>query len=89
MRRVLFLLLLVGCARWGRKYGNDARKAQGGAYMHYELTSATKVDAYDSPRDIVLAGARLHGFVSLNKSIAFHAGIDLAAGSTLRGAGLA
>lgn len=89
MRRALLLVLLASCARWGHKYGEDARKAQGGAYMHYELTSATKVDAYDSPRDLVLAGAKLHGFVSLNKSIAFHGGIDLALGSTLRGAGLA
>jgi|SRR5690242_11538204 len=89
MRAVVILVLLAGCARWGRKYGDQARNAQGGAYMHYELTSATKVDAYDSPRDLVLAGARLHGFVSLNKTVAYHGGIDLAAGSTLRGAGLA
>lgn len=88
MRRALLLVLVVGCARWS-KYQPVARKAQGGAYMHYELTSSTKVDAYDSPRDIVLAGARLHGFVGLNSSIAYHVGIDLAAGSTLRDAGFA
>ena len=63
MRAVWILVIVAGCARWGRKYGDQARNAQGGAYMHYELTSATKVDAYDSPRDLVLAGAKLHGFV--------------------------
>jgi len=89
MKPLCFLVLLAGCAAWGRKYGDDARKAQGGAYLHYELASSTKVDAFENPRDLVLAGARLHGFVSLNKSVAYHGGIDLAAGSTLRGAGFA
>jgi hypothetical protein len=88
MRSALVLVLLVGCARWA-KHRDLADKAQGGAWMHYELTSATKVDAYDSPRDLVLAGARLHGFVAGGKTVALHAGIDLAAGSTLRGAGFA
>jgi len=81
--------LLGGCARWGRKYGSDAQKLQGGAFMHYELTGVTRTDAYDSPRDLVLAGARLHGFVGGGKTIGLHAGIDLAAGSTIRGGGFA
>jgi hypothetical protein len=60
---------------------------QGAAYLHYEITSATKVDAHDSPRDLVLAGARLHGL--WGRTIAYHIGFDLAAGSTLRDAGFA
>jgi len=88
MRRVLLLVAACGCARWAG-HRDLAHKLKGGAYMHYELTSSTKVDAYDSPRDLVLAGARLHGFVGMNDTVAFHVGIDLAAGSTLRDAGLA
>jgi hypothetical protein len=82
------LVPLAGCASW-KKHRDLAERAQGGAFMHYELTSATKVDAFDSPRDLVLAGARLHGFVGSGKTVALHAGIDLAAGSTLRGGGFA
>ena len=57
--------------------------------MHYELTDMTRADHVDSPRDLVLAGARLHGFVGGDKTVGLHAGIDLAAGSTIRGAGFA
>ena len=88
MRSAALLLLLVGCARWA-KHRDLAERAQGGAYLHYELTSATKVDGEGRPQDLVLAGARLHGFVGGGKTVGLHAGIDLAAGSTLRGAGFA
>jgi hypothetical protein len=37
----------------------------------------------------VLAGVRLHGFLSPHRTFAYHVGIDLAAGSTLRDAGFA
>jgi hypothetical protein len=37
----------------------------------------------------VLAGARLHGFLSGNASVAYHVGIDLAAGGTIRDGGFA
>jgi len=88
VRALVVIVLAAGCARWS-SHRDLARKAQGGAYMHYELTSSTKVDAFESPRDIVLAGARLHGFVGGGKTVAFHVGIDLAGGSTLRDAGFA
>jgi hypothetical protein len=88
MRCAVLLVLLVGCARWA-KHRDLADRAQGGAYLHYELTSATKVDGDGHPQDLVLAGARLHGFVGGGKTVGLHAGIDLAAGSTLRGAGFA
>jgi len=88
MRRALLVVALAGCASMA-KHRDMAERLQGGAYLHYELTSATKVDAFDSPRDLVLAGARLHGFVGGGKTVGLHAGIDLAAGSTLRGAGFA
>jgi hypothetical protein len=80
---------MLGCAKYA-KYGNRAQQLQGGAFMHYELTGVTRTDHLDdSPRDLVLAGARLHGFVGGGKTIALHAGADLAAGSTVRGAGFA
>lgn len=95
MMRALLVLapaLLVGCARWAN-HRDLADKAQGGASLKYELTGVTRADNLDAvaarPRDLVLAGARLHGFVGGGDTIALHAGIDLAAGSTLRGAGFA
>ena len=90
MRAAIFIfIVLAGCARWADKR-DMIDKAQGGAFMHYELTGVTRTDRLDDkPRDLVLAGARLHGFVGHGKTIGLHAGIDLAAGSTLRGAGFA
>ena len=89
MRRVLVLVLIAGCARWS-SHRDLADKAKGGAFMHYELTGVTRTDRLDDqPRDLVLAGARLHGFVGGGDTIGLHAGIDLAAGSTLRGSGFA
>ncbi len=85
-------ILLAGCARWA-SHRDLAEKAQGGATLKYELTGVTRTDNLEAPaakpRDLVLAGARLHGFVGGGKTIGLHAGIDLAAGSTLRGAGFA
>ncbi|MBV8759280.1 MAG: hypothetical protein JO257_18480 [Deltaproteobacteria bacterium] len=91
-RAACVLVLLAGCARWSDKR-DMVYKLQGGAFMHYELTGVTRADHLDTPaaapRDLVLAGARLHGFVGGGKTIGLHGGIDLAAGSTLRGAGFA
>lgn len=39
--------------------------------------------------ELVLAGARLHGFLGTNASVAYHIGMDLAAGGTIRGGGFA
>ena len=92
MRALLLVLAIAGCARWSN-HRDLADKAQGGAFLHYELTGVTRADNLDTPsatpRDLVLAGARLHGFVGGGNTIGLHAGIDLAAGSTLRGGGFA
>jgi hypothetical protein len=71
------------------------RDAQGGAQLHYELSSLhalTPDDAASSapsvPRDLVLAGARLHGIIG-GRRVGYHAGLDLAAGATVRQSGFA
>jgi hypothetical protein len=72
--------------------GRRADSGQGGAWLHYELSGLTVADeGRAAPRasELVLAGARLHAFVSGNASVAYHFGIDLAAGSTVRGGGFA
>ncbi len=91
MRAALLVMLAAGTAnadRWSR-LANDG---QGASWLHYELTALhdTK-DTMTAPKatDLVLAGARLHGVFSENSTVAYHVGLDLAAGSTLRGAGLA
>lgn len=69
------------------------RRVQGGAFLHYELSGVTAL-AEDGaptprPRELVLAGARLHGFLAKNATVAYHVGLDLAFGSSVRGAGFA
>jgi len=63
-----------------------------GAQLHYELQSFHDVhdDAMQPPegRHLVLAGVRLHAFIG-TRTIAYHIGIDLAAGSTIDGGGFA
>jgi hypothetical protein len=67
----------------------------GAAQLHYELQGVHAYDrdmtnpvAMTAPRDIVLAGARLHGFIG-NRTLGLHAGLDLAAGGTVDGGGFA
>lgn len=71
----------------------------GNAWAHYELTASHDVDpppasppspAPPPPRfsELALAGVRLHGLVG-GARWGYHAGIDLAAGSTLRASGFA
>lgn len=90
---VLLVATTASADRWMR--ARD--RFQGGAWLHYELSGLTIVDddraadrmlepAHD---ELVLAGVRLHGFVGTNASVAYHVGVDLAAGSTLREAGFA
>ena len=80
--------------RW-RRY---AEELQGGALLHYELTGLALVDdreaiarAGEPPRadGLVLAGARLRGFVGANASVAYHVGLDFGLGSTVRAGGFA
>jgi hypothetical protein len=88
MRALILLVLLAGTAE-----AQSWRKAQGGAFLHYELSgwSAVEKDAMREPgsTELVLAGARLHGFVARNKRLAYHIGLSLFAGSTIRDAGFA
>ncbi len=67
----------------------------GGAQLHYELQGLriydrdmTSADAMTAPRDLMLGGARLHGFIG-NKRLGYHIGLDLAAGGTIGGGGFA
>lgn len=72
--------------RWQRA----AERIQGGAWLHYELTGLTAVEgAAPEAHELVLAGARIHGFLGGNASVAYHIGLDLAAGGTIRGGGFA
>ncbi len=77
--------LAVRVARW-------AERAQGGAWLHYELQALRAVE--DRPRDVppldlVLAGARLHGFIGEGRTIGYHVGLDLAAGGSAARGGFA
>lgn len=72
-----------------------AQRPEGGAQLHYELQGlraydrdATMPAAMSAPRDHVLAGARLHGFIG-NRSFGYHVGLDLAAGGTVAAGGFA
>jgi hypothetical protein len=82
--------------RWERA----ADRMQGGAWLHYELAGLAVVDEAGlrhpgdpapepAARELVLAGVRLHGFLGANASVAYHVGLDLAAGGTLDGGGFA
>lgn len=71
----------------------SAQRFQGGAQLHYELQGlhALDRDATEDmavPRDFVLAGARVHGFIG-GRSLGYHVGLDLAAGGTLDAGGFA
>jgi hypothetical protein len=87
MKRVLALLALTQVAhadRWGRAM----ERWQGGAWLRYELTGMHTLED-GKPDQLVLSGARLHGFIGANASIAYHVGADIMLGSTLGGAGFA
>jgi hypothetical protein len=89
MRRLVILVAVCAGSSVARA---DWRDTQGGAWMHYELSALHDVDdtgATPRARDLLLAGARLHGFVGHGSTIAYHVGIDLAAGSTVDRAGFA
>ncbi|MBA3464504.1 MAG: hypothetical protein H0T46_31525 [Deltaproteobacteria bacterium] len=67
---------------------------QGGSWLHYELTGLTDVDdtmrgSGTDAKQLVLAGARLHGFVGTNSTIGYHIGFDLALGGTINSGGFA
>jgi hypothetical protein len=77
-------LALAACASMKGRRG-DLGKLQGGAFLRYEVTGLSVVEEGDTPakaNEVVLAGARLHGFVGRNASVAYHIGLDLAIGGT-------
>ncbi len=78
----------------GRAHANQWERIQGGAWLHYELSALRDLDDRSAgrvpeARQLVLAGARLHGCFGTGGTIAYHVGIDLAAGSTVDRAGFA
>jgi hypothetical protein len=92
MKLALVLVLFTSTAhadRWSRAMD----RWQGGAWLHYELTGLTAVgpemNCACASEDLILAGARLHGFLGANASVAYHVGADVAFGSTTRDAGFA
>ena len=94
MKRALLVIVLLAGVAHADKWRRAMERWQGGAWLHYELTGMTHVEspAVDCgcvADDLILAGARLHGFLGANASIAYHIGADLAFGSTLRDAGFA
>lgn len=75
-------------SRWSRWLD----EVQGTAWLHYEVAALRVTDGADAvaaPRELVLAGVRLHAIASPNAVVGYHAGFDLAAGSALGAAGLA
>ncbi|MDX2086694.1 MAG: hypothetical protein SFX73_02535 [Kofleriaceae bacterium] len=82
MRALLVIVLLAATA--------EARGLpQGGGWLHYELSGAHALDDDTAtPRELVLAGVKLHGLVG-GRYVAYHAGLDLAAGATIQDAGFA
>ena len=80
----------------GLVIGEPVARAQpdfaGGAQLHYELQGLHDYEhdetAVPAARDVVLAGARLHGFIG-NRWLGYHAGLDLAAGGTINAGGFA
>lgn len=86
MKAIALIMLLAGTAHAGWR---DFQHAQGGADLHYELSGFHTQDKMaEGPRDAVLAGARLHGFIG-GERLGYHVGLDLAAGGTIHGGGFA
>lgn len=87
MRALVLASVLVASAAHADPFGGIS----GNAWLHYELSALHDVEPGDvAPKlsELVLAGARLHGIIGTRR-VGYHVGIDLAAGSTLRAAGLA
>ncbi len=86
MRALLVLVLLAGVAH---------AEIKGGSFLHYEVSGLTVVDEQvDRPagpvaKELYLGGARLHGFIAANHSVAYHTGLDILVGGTSRPGGFA
>ena len=90
--RALVIAAAVSVALLGARRADARPDLDGGAQLHYELSGLHDLDhdamAIPEARDVVLAGARLHGFIG-NRWLGYHVGLDLAAGGTLRRGGFA
>jgi hypothetical protein len=85
MRALVVLVVLAGRAE-ARDWMGLMDTMQGGSTLHYELTG---LDDQDGPDQLVLAGARLHGFAGPSGRWALQMGLDLAAGGTIHRGGFA
>ena len=84
MKSIVILIALCGVA----EAHPDWESLKGGAWLHYELTGLQALDDRPPVEELVLAGARLHGYVG-GEHLGFHAGLDLAAGGTVSRGGFA
>ena len=94
MRLIPAIAIVVtgAVAHADNKWEAAGEHVQGGAYLHYELSGLTAVDdamPASKASELVLAGARLHGFLGEGASVGYQIGGALFAGSTLRGGGFA
>jgi hypothetical protein len=80
----MILLALCGVA----EAHPDWESLKGGAWLHYELTGLQALDHQPPVQELVLVGARLHGFIG-GEHVGFHAGLDLAGGGTIDAGGFA
>jgi hypothetical protein len=86
MRALLILGLFTSVAH---------AEIKGGSFMHYEVSGLTVVDEQvDRPagpvaKELYLGGARLHGFIAANNTVAYHTGLDILVGGTSRPGGFA
>ena len=94
MRRASIVAIVVACAVHASGCAHDP---SGNAWAHYELTAIHDVDppsvagpAREQPgfSELMLAGVRIHALIGEHRW-GYHAGIDFAAGSTLRAGGFA
>jgi hypothetical protein len=88
--RALLVLLALAAPAHARNWNRIIDELQAGAYLHYEVSGLTAIDdtPMADPHELVLAGARLHGFIG-GATVAYFGGLDLAAGSTVRDGGFA
>ncbi len=90
MRALAIALLLAPALAEARPFD----EFQGCSWLHYELTGLTDIDdtmrgSGTGAEQLVLAGARLHGFVGMNSTVGYHVGFDLALGGTINNRGFA
>jgi hypothetical protein len=94
MKAIVLLMLLAGSAH-ATDWSGMMDRLQGGGALHYELTGLRAFDddaarmATSNPSDVVLAGARLGGFLGTGATVNYYIALDLLAGSTIRGGGFA